>query len=142
MQYIKNKKYCIEERAKKHYGLTDIFEFAGYMLEDGTMLNFSTENRQRDADHRDANFLFKNASGTEVINKLMRRGNIRVICNDYGLCFEFSKKITKMQLSRLREAEKLADIYNIDFYFEKSTKKNHKTTKKIYRHVYEYAENN
>lgn len=41
MQYIKNKKYSIEERAKKHYGLTDIFEFAGYMLEDGTMLKLS-----------------------------------------------------------------------------------------------------
>ena len=41
--YVKNKPYCIEERAKKFYGTTEYFELAGYLLENGEMLNFSHE---------------------------------------------------------------------------------------------------
>lgn len=37
------KPYSIENRAKKYYGLTDNFQLAGYLLTDGTMLNFSDE---------------------------------------------------------------------------------------------------
>ena len=84
---IKNHKYSIEERARRKYKTTDYFEFAGYILEDGTMLNFSHENRQRDMDHREIEEFFTKAQGTDALCKFMRRGNIRVSCNSTDYCF-------------------------------------------------------
>ena len=52
MNYRNNKfrKNSIEERARKVFGETEYFELAGYLLRDGSMLNFSHEGFQRD-DH-------------------------------------------------------------------------------------------
>lgn len=124
---IKNHKYSIEERARKKYKTTDCFEFAGYILEDGTMLNFSHENRQRDMDHREIGEFFTKAQGTDALCKFMRRGNIRVSCNSTDYCFEFSMKPTVLQWQKLMTAALIARQYCINLYIEY----NKATNKKI-----------
>lgn len=65
--YAKNKKYCIEEKAKRRYGLTKIFENAGYILEDGSLLDFSRENNMHQASsHGDIKELFKNLNAYDI----------------------------------------------------------------------------
>lgn len=115
---IKNHKYSIEERARRKYKTTDYFEFAGYILEDGTMLNFSHENRQRDMDHREIGEFFTKAQGTDALCKFMRRGNIRVSCNSTDYCFEFSVKPTILQWQKLITAALTAKQYGINLYIE------------------------
>lgn len=101
---IKNHPFCIEERARKVFGETDIFEFAGYMLEDGTMLNFSYGGYQRDEDHRIIGQFFEKAQGYEAIMKFMRRGNIRCSCGDFGYMFSFIKEPTGEQMRTMLRA--------------------------------------
>lgn len=115
---IKNHKYSIEKRARRKYKTTDYFEFAGYILEDGTMLNFSHENRQRDMDHREIGEFFTKAQGTDALCKFMRRGNIRVSCNSTDYCFEFSVKPTILQWRKLMTAALAAKQYGINLYIE------------------------
>ena len=119
---IKNKPYCIEERAKKFFGLTDIFEFSGYLLEDGTMLNFSYEGHQRDIDHRDIGQFFKKADGTTALLKFMHRGNIRTMCDSFGFRFEIIKTPTPKQIYTLKKAYLIAIKEGIDFLIEKDNK--------------------
>lgn len=113
----------------------------GGILEDGTMLNFSDGQIQRDQDHRNIGFFYTKASGTNAMMKFMRRGNIRVTCSGSGFCFEFCKPLTQSQISMLRDAEKIAYDSNIEFLMEKSTKHNGKTVRKTYNHVYDYIKN-
>jgi hypothetical protein len=58
--------------AKKYYGLTDNLIFAGFLLPDGSMLNFSYDQRQRDIDHRDINSILEYSP--ELDNKLNSNG--------------------------------------------------------------------
>ena len=102
--FIKNHPFCIEERARKVFGETDIFEFAGYMLEDGTMLNFSHEGYQRDEDHRIIGQFFEKAQGYDAIMKFMRRGNIRCSCGSFGYMFSFIKEPTEEQMRTMQRA--------------------------------------
>lgn len=120
MNYIKNHKYCIEERAKSLFGTTEYPEFAGYILENGDMLNFSYGGYQRDEDHRIIGQFFSNAQGTDAMLKFMRRGNIRVMCSNSHYYFELINKPTKQQFNRLREAFLYAYKNNIDFLVERS----------------------
>lgn len=115
---IKNHPNCIEERARKVFGETEIYSFAGYILEDGSMLNFSYGGYQRDEDHRIVGQFFKNATGTEAMLKFMRRGNVRVMCNKDGYCFEFIKPLTHWQRQVITEAALEAESLNIPFVLE------------------------
>lgn len=121
------KPYSIEAKAKKMFGITDIFQLGGYLMPNGEMLNFSYEGYQRDEDHRIIGQFFSKAVGTEAMLKFMRRGNIRMMCFprrkygfyggvDYG--FELIKKPTREQLNMLKEAWDDADVMESDFYIE------------------------
>lgn len=116
--------YKIENRAKRYYGTTEIPEFAGYLLTDGSMLNFSCEGYQRDEDHRNISQFFKtkNDDGcfSTYMYKFMRRGNIRVSCSGgcYGL--EFIKTPTRDQLYAIRSIYRTAEDLAIPFIIEKA----------------------
>ena len=129
MEFIRKHPHCIEERAKKYYGTTDVFEFAGYILHDGIMLNFSHEGRQRDVDHRDIGEFFKKAQGVEAMVKFMKRGNIRCMCDLQGYRFEFIVPPTKEQVYILREAARIARQYDRLFplVIEQSSKNGKRT---------------
>lgn len=137
-EFIKNKQFCIEERAKKHYGLTRIFEHAGYMLEDGTMLNFCESGYHRDLDHINIGFFYEKAQGYQAMIKFMRRGNVRVCCNS-DFCFEFTKPLTKAQIAELREAQKLARKSDKNFYIEQIKITKNGTNRKIYYNLSDYV---
>ena len=121
--YIKGKPYCIEEKALKIFGATECFQLAGYILEDGRMLNFSYCGIRRDEDHRIIGQFFKKAQGYHAVCKFMKRGNIRVICSESHYGFEFIKKPTKAQLQQIALAYKqTVHDPNITFYLDKSDK--------------------
>lgn len=126
--YIRGHKYSIEEKARNTFGETNVFQFAGYLMSDGTMLNFSYGGYQRDEDHRAIGQFFSNSQGTEAMLKFMRRGNIRVMCHNGYYCFEFIVPPTKEQQLVLKEAAKEARQMDYDFLLEKD-KPNGRTEK-------------
>jgi hypothetical protein len=123
MKTNQNVRYTIEERAKKHYGITTVPEFAGYMLPDGKMLNFSDGGYQRDQDHRNISYFYKTKDGDGCFGtymyKFMRRGNIRCSCNECCYGFEFSKLPTKEQWITLRDIHRDAEEMGKSFIIEK-----------------------
>lgn len=138
-------KACIEMRAKKEYGTTEVFEFAGWLLKDGDMLNFSHEGYQRDDDHRSIAQFFSKVQGTEALYKFMRRGNIRCNCNASGFCFEFDKLPTKEQFDCLYEAWRQAERYDVPFIIEKGEtgrSYNVYTFREFCNHLYRYVKYN
>lgn len=125
MNYIKNHPHCIEEKAIAIFGKTNVFSLAGYILEDGSMLNFSYDGYQRDEDHRIVGQFFKKASGTEAMLKFMRRGNVRVCCNRTHYTFEFIKDLTKSQKDAIIDACREAKDLGIEFVLEKDDSQGH-----------------
>ena len=80
----------IEQEAVKKFGHTYKWSETGYILTDGSRLDFSGKNEgagggYRTVDHRDISTIssYKNASGTDSLIDFMKRGNIRVI-PEYG----------------------------------------------------------
>lgn len=118
-KYIKNHPYGIEERAKTYFGTTHNLEFAGYILEDGSLLNFSHEGFQRDCDHREIGQFFSKAQSTEAMLKFMRRKNIRCINSKTGYRFEYIAMPTDAQIAVMRAAYYKAYRNGIEFLIEK-----------------------
>lgn len=92
------------ERAIQHYGLTDHWPAAGYILPDGSMLDFSEGSGQRSQDHRNVSFLL--SKEFEHRNEAMRHfqeltGAIRFMPE--VPIFDLVKKPTAEQKSRMRE---------------------------------------
>ncbi len=80
------KKY--NDIAVSHFGLTDNFKMAGYILPNGDMLNFSYDNYLRDIDHRDVNEILDYIDSNEItagMIEFMNYGNIRIIGYDIDL---------------------------------------------------------
>ena len=89
------------EAAKKEFGITDNFKEAGYLLPDGTMLDFSgkrngTKGGYRTEDHREISNL-----GDDVdLVSIMAMGNIRLSPGSGG--FKITGKPTAEQMRTLR----------------------------------------
>ena len=139
MNYIKGHKYGIEERAKKVFGTTEVFELAGYLMPNGEMLNFSYSGYQREEDHRIIEQFFSKAQGTTALNKMLRRGNIRVLCSRDSYCFEFWRTPTKEQIYMLKLAEREANELGYYFCIEQSHP-NGNITKAHWYSVLEYQQ--
>lgn len=69
---------------KNHFGTTRKYEVAGYILPDGSMLDFSgkhwgdTTSDYRQVDHRDVNEVFEDQSGNEAMVYVIGGGGIRL----------------------------------------------------------------
>ena len=69
---------------KNHFGTTRNYEVAGYILPDGSMLDFSgkhwgdTNSDYRQVDHRDVTEVFENQSGNEAMVHVIGGGGIRL----------------------------------------------------------------
>jgi hypothetical protein len=88
------------EKAKEHFGTTTNFKEAGYILPDGSMLDFSGKRiggsaGRRDMDHREINEI-----GTEM-TPFMEMGNIRLHTESNGI--ELASKPTKEQLRTIAD---------------------------------------
>ena len=128
----------VERSAAEHFGTTDDFRTAGYMLTDGTMLDFSgahwlegydddyiadwrRKNDIRQVDHEDI-FEAYEALGDEFPNDsaldFMRRGNIRMVPEGPGLEIATAKEPSAAQYRRIKEyVREMADGggFTIDF---------------------------
>jgi len=86
-------------KAKQGFGLTDDFKEAGYLLQDGSMLDFSGKKEGgtpgvRNYDHRQIN-----EADTDMVG-FMADGNIRMKAESNG--FEITQKPTNKQLAVLK----------------------------------------
>lgn len=114
------KPYSIEARAIKHYGLTDYIPYAGYLLENGDMLDFSEGGYlgQRVQDHRNIEGFFKTARRGKALIKFMNRGNVRINANESMYGFEYIKPLSRKQQAVIRKAWLYCRRNAIMFYLE------------------------
>ncbi len=87
----------VKKNVKKEFETTDDFNKSGYMLEDGTLLDFSEGQGMRVQDHRAINEIAPDIGIWEFIDM----GNIRMSPESKGV--DIFKKPTSEQYSKLRE---------------------------------------
>lgn len=115
----------IEQIAKAEWGTTQVPQFAIYMLTDGEMLNGSFGGFQRDRDHREINEFMphlnngKHYEGMPYIRRFMKRGNIRIHCNNDSINLQFWKIPTIDQWYVLRKLLKDCEDLGMRVYVEK-----------------------
>lgn len=110
----------VEERAVEHFGTTDDFRIAGYILGDGRMLDFSgahwmegydkayidewrKKNDIRQVDHEDVNEAFGDEAPSDSALAFIRRGNIRIAPEAPGLELYAKREPTAQQYAQIRE---------------------------------------
>ena len=115
----------IEQRAKEEWGTTQVPQFAVYMLTDGEMLNGTFGGFQRDRDHREINEFMpklnngKHYEGMPYIRRFMKRGNIRIHCNNDSINLQFWKVPTIDQWYALRKLLKDCEDLGMSVCVEK-----------------------
>lgn len=113
--------YSIEAKMLHEFGETYNVTCAGYILEDGTMINMSYDGFSRSEDHRYVGCFFNKAQGSEAMYRFMRRGNIRVKCSDSFYGFEYIKEPTMQQRKVITKAMYYAYRNGIPFRIEQTT---------------------
>lgn len=120
------KRKTIEERAIQAWGTTNVPQFCTYLLTNGKMLNGSYEGHQRDIDHREINEFMPlvkkekyEYSSLPYVYRFMKRGNIRMNCNNESICFEFWKIPTREQWKTLQWILREAFRFDMNIYIEK-----------------------
>jgi hypothetical protein len=110
----KDKKYDYLDKAIKLFGLTDDPSEAGYILPDGTMLDFSVKKEggtpgRRVNDHREIGSILegKNLGWTEGMNFLMKTtGSVRLGYNNDFMFVSFKGPLTELQIYTIIELGK------------------------------------
>jgi len=121
------------KKSKEYFGTTENIKEAGYILEDGVMLDFSGRRRQgektallqlwdlkspRGIDHREIKDIFPSvklgADGTEEMIKFMRECKAIRVSGIQDLNLDFIKEITPQQEELLRKFEGMAAYIDID----------------------------
>ena len=105
----------IYDWAKQHHGTTDDIGEAGYVLPDGTMLDFSARRDggggSRSLDHRNIFFPGRPNDGYEAMRKFIESGAVRI---DVSGAVDLAKSPTGSQISRLRELGENAGSLSVD----------------------------
>lgn len=95
------------KQAVKEFGYTPYFYDAGYMLQNGKLLNFSGEKGRhfgsRGEDHRAIGQIFANLNGGKALVKFMSYGNIRVMAETPGIDIFATEEPTSEQYSGIRK---------------------------------------
>ena len=100
------------EQAARKYKTTDDVRKAGYLLPDGSMLDFSGGDTRRTVDHREVKDVFgpaelgRDAKPAQYMNRFIAEGNVRVMAETPGVDMSAETPPTRQQL---REIEKMAD---------------------------------
>lgn len=93
--------------AKRIFGTTPFFYDAGYMLQDGSLLNFSGEKGmhkgERNLDHRAIGQVYANLNGSPAMLAFMHEGNIRVMAETPGMDIAATVEPTAKQYSKIRQ---------------------------------------
>lgn len=93
---------------KTHFGTTNNVRLAGYILRDGSMLDFSgkhwgdTHSTMRQVDHRDITELdyFSDMDGVDAMVQMLNDGNVRLMPESGGI--NISSQLTSAQETKLR----------------------------------------
>jgi len=116
---------------KSHFGTTSNFNVAGYMLQDGTMLDFSGKHwgnpsTSRDVDHRDVWEVWENpeVDGTGEMINMISNGNIRLSPESGGVALAVSptvaqRKVLERYINHFK-GEVIVDIDRVGGDTEKS----------------------
>lgn len=99
--------------AKELYGTTYVPRKAGYILTDGSMLDFSEGQWKRTLDHRNIENIFEESfeNHSDGMYKFMAFGNIRISGNNF---FNIMSQPTKQQWDTLLQIVHLADSLYVD----------------------------
>jgi hypothetical protein len=113
----------IFQRAVKEFGTTDNPLEAGYILPDGSMLDFSEKREggppgRRSADHRAVARVFRKAvGGSDAMLEFMRQGAIRMQSYDGELYLDIAEgmKPSHEQLATIRRIAKWHDSATVEY---------------------------
>ena len=97
--------------AVQQFGTTDRYESAGYILPDGSMLDFSggKDKGRRTQDHREIRSVFgpveagNNTEITKGMNHFIQEGNIRVMAESPGIDVSAAMMPSQEQFNRIRQ---------------------------------------
>jgi hypothetical protein len=95
----------IFNKAKKHFGTTNNILEAGYILPDGSLLDFSGKrdggkSGRRTVDHREIDEIFDSLEGTDAMIAFMAAGAVRLAPNIQGM--DIIKPLTPQQTQAVR----------------------------------------
>lgn len=95
------------KQAVKEFGYAPFFYDAGYITQDGKMLNFSGEKGKhfgsRGQDHRAIGVIYANTEGTDALTRFVNDGNIRIMAESPGLDISAETEPTKEQYATIRK---------------------------------------
>lgn len=93
-------------RAVESFGYTDDFQTAGYLLPDGKLLDFSTDEGKRigsrDRDHREISDVYEYTDGTAALNRFLADGNVRIMAETPGIDIPADVEPTAEQYSEIK----------------------------------------
>lgn len=99
----------ILQKAVKTFGITMNPQKAGYILQDGQLLNLS-ERAERELDHRSIERVFGgDKTWTDAMLDFMAMGNIRLECTDILLSFDIRTRPTASQYETMRRLLRESD---------------------------------
>ncbi|MBQ0125543.1 MAG: hypothetical protein KBS59_04375, partial [Clostridiales bacterium] len=114
------------KKAVSEYGYTPYFYDAGYILQNGNLLNFSGEKGKhygsRGLDHRNIGSIFTNTSDSSAMLRFMSYGNVRIMDETPGIDILKSTEPTKEQYAKIRnhiEHSRSREYYSVDFTDER-----------------------
>jgi hypothetical protein len=118
------------------YGTTQDFREAGYILPDGSLLDFSEkknggEKGQRSLDHRDVQRLYGNLRGTNALIQFMNEGGIRLMPESGGV--DISVRPTPEQYERLLQYTRYSNRCNDGVHVDISDSKGNRVATASYR---------
>jgi hypothetical protein len=119
-----NKKEFLEQAALKHYGETENINYAGYILEDGRMLNFDEGGGMRSIDHRNIGFIENfgipdnaYAAMTRIMNTFMNETRaVRVMSHGGQLSIHSNTPLSTQQISVIKRNLQNYNSLNVDIY--------------------------
>jgi len=125
----------ISQIAEQTFGTTTNLKEAGYILEDGKMLDFSGKRdggagNTRDMDHREVQSLYSGLGQTESMNQFLEDTNaVRIGVTDDSANIDIvGNNLTEKQIAKIVQATMKKQMVNIDYY--KNAKDNNPTKTK------------
>ena len=121
--YTKKQIETDNQKAKDYFGVTDDFKIAGYLLIDGSMLNFSYDGLTRTQDHREIKEILnmKTDGYNDPLIQFVNYGNIRLMNRGFELCKIPSDAQIKQISKLIRQMPEIyIDISNTEGHVVKS----------------------
>ena len=94
------------DRAAKRFGYTQEFKYAGYLLPDGKLLDFTSEEGKRDGkrdkDHREIGDIYEYTHQSAALLRFLNDGNIRIMAETPGIDLTVTHEPTSQQYAEIK----------------------------------------